>query len=258
MVKGEFVFGEGTPGGIMFIGEGPGRDEEEQGVPFIGKPGQLLRDALAKLNFQHYYISSLVTCRACETIIDPATNTPRMSKSRNGRPSELLYRDVVPKPMEIAACRPRLEEEIYIVDPVLIVTLGATAAEALLGRSVAITNEHGRTQSITIPGATMRAMHTEKKQVWGRKTHGEMRFPTEQNDVKYLLLPMLHPAYVLRKLSDRGLKSPIKYFGDDLRAAVKIYEWHMINVLGRDPGSFQADVDLSNLGVHDESEGEGS
>lgn len=256
-VNGAFVAGQGTPGGIMFIGEGPGRHEEEQGLPFIGQSGQLLRDALQKLSFTHFYISNIVTCRACETIIDPATNTPRIRKGKYGRPDEIIYRDCPPKPTEIATCLPRLYEEIYLVDPVVIVTLGGTAAETILQRNVAITNARGRTEAIAVPGATARAVHTEKKQVWGRKVHGEMKFPIEQNEVKYLVLPTLHPAYVLRKIGDRGANSPIRQFGDDLRAAVKIYEWHMVNVRGIDPGSLSrnSDADLSNIGAgYDEGE----
>lgn len=252
-VSGAFVAGEGTPGGIMFIGEGPGRQEEEQGMPFIGQSGQLLRDALQKLGFTHYYISNIVACRACETIMDPSTNLPRIRKGKYGRPDEIMYRDCPPKPTEIAACMPRLYEEIYLVDPVLIVTLGGTAAEAILQRNVAITNERGRTQEMSIPGATARAVHTEKRGVWGRKVHGEMRFPIEQNQVRYLVLPTLHPAYVLRKLGDRGVNSPLRQFGNDLRLAVKIYEWHMVNVLGRDPATL-SNADLSQLGARNEFE----
>lgn len=247
-VGGHFVAGEGVPGGILFIGEGPGRNEEEIGRPFVGASGQLLRDALEKLNFTHYYITNCVTCRACETIIDPATGTPRIRKGKYGRPDEIMYRDVVPKPLELEACQPRLQEEIYIVDPVLIVTLGATAAEAVLGRSIAITKERGRTVHCKVPGATARAMHTERKQVWGRKVRGEMLFPVEQNEVRYLVLPTLHPAYVLRKLGDRGENSPIRQFGDDLRLAVKIYEKHMLEVMGREPSAY-SHADLSNIGV---------
>ena len=249
MVGGTFVAGQGAPGGIMFIGEGPGRDEEEQGVPFVGDSGRLLRDALQKLAFTHFYISNVVACRSCETVIDPVTNTPRMRKGRFGRPDEIFYRDCAPKPIEIEACLTRLYEEIYIVDPVLIVTLGGTAAEALLQRNIAITNVRGRTEEMVIPGATYRAMHTEKKQVWGRKAHGEMKFPIEQNEVKYLVLPTLHPAYVMRKIGDQGANSPLRQFGNDLRAAVKIYEWHMNNVMGYDPGTLHMNADLSTIGA---------
>lgn len=256
-VRGNFVAGEGVPGGILFIGEGPGRNEEEIGRPFVGSSGKLLRDALEKLNFTHYYITNCVTCRACETIIDPATGTPRIRKGKFGKPDEIMYRDVVPKPLELEACQPRLHEEIYIVDPVLIVTLGATAAEAVLGRNVAITKERGRTVHCSIPGATERVVHTERRQVWGRKVQGQMRFPTEQNEVRYLVLPTLHPAYILRKLGDRGPNSPISQFGADLRLAVKIYEKHMLEVMGQEPSAF-SHADLSNIGVSDGEDEDGT
>lgn len=255
-VDGYFVAGQGQPGGIMFIGEGPGANEEEQGIPFIGKSGQLLRDALQKLNFTHFYITNIVTCRSCETVIDPETNLPRMRKAGYGRPASLMYRDCPPKPLEIKECLPRLYEEIYLVDPVLIVTLGGTAAEALLKRNVAITNERGRPEAISVPGATSRAMHTDKRQVWGRKVHGEMKFPIEQNEVKYLVLPTLHPAYVLRKIGDKGERGEVRQFGTDLRAAVKIYERHMSEVMGVDPGYLSAttDADLSEIGIREDAD----
>lgn len=255
-VGGAFVAGEGVPGGVLFVGEGPGRTEEDVGRPFVGASGQLLRAALEKLNFTNYYITNCVTCRACETIIDPATGTPRIRKGKYGRPDEIMYRDVVPKPLELEACQARLQEEIYIVDPVVIVTLGQTASEAVLGRSVAITKERGTTQECSIPGATMRALHTERRQVWGRKVQGQMRFPVEANEVRYLVIPTLHPAYILRKLGDRGPNSPISQFGADLRFAVKIYEKHMQEVLGREPIA-HSEADLSNIGVADGEDDEG-
>lgn len=257
VVGGHFVAGEGVPRGILFIGEGPGRVEEDEGRPFVGKSGALIRDALEKLRFTHYYITNLVTCRSCEPIIDPTTGAPKLRK-RNGRPDEIIFRDGVPKPDELEACRPRLWEEIYIVDPILIVTLGNTASEAILQRRIAITNERGRTEHAVIPGATFRAMHTDKRGVWGRKIQGEMRFPTERNEVRYLVLPTLHPAYVLRRLGDRGANSPILQFADDMRRAVKIYQKYMVEVLGVDH-DITPDADLSSIGMepyYESDEGE--
>jgi uracil-DNA glycosylase len=163
-----------------------------------------------------------------------------------------MVRDTVPLPTQIAACRDRLIEEIYIVDPVLIVTLGGTAAEHVLDRKVTITKDRGRTVHTFIPGYTMRPVLTEKKGVWTRKVHGEVVRPTEVNEVRYVVLPTLHPAYVLRKIGDRGANSPLRQFGDDIRQAVKIYERYLVEALRLEPTS-TSDADLSTVGeeMHD-------
>lgn len=246
-VGGEFVAGEGAPGGILFLGEGPGRVEENLGRPFVGEAGQLLRDVLGKLNFRHAYLTNIVPCRSCEALIDPATNTPRLTDGKYG-PPRIMYRDVVPKPLEIDACLARLYEEIYIVDPVIIVTLGVTAAEALLKKRVPILTARGATQHCAIPGATDRAEHTEKRQVWGRKHLGEWRFPTTTNEVRYLVLPTLHPAYVTRKMNDQGASSPFRQFADDIKKAVRIYEKYMSEIHGEVPRGY-ADTDLTSVGA---------
>lgn len=239
----------------MFIGEGPGRFEEEAGEPFVGKSGELLRKVLTKLKFEDYYLTNLVACRSCEAVIDPDTNTPKMRKGKGGKPDEIVYRDVVPTPTQIQACAARLYEEIYLVDPVVIVALGVTAAEFLTGRSVSITRERGNTVQIEIPGATNRPVLTDKKQVWGRKVHGVYQLPTETNMVTYTTVLSMHPSYVTRKENDLGLNSPIKQFVADIRAAVKIYEKHLVEALGVEP-TVTPDVDLTDMGEEDDAEQE--
>jgi len=244
---GGFVFGEGTPRGILFVGEGPTRSDEELSRPFTGPQGQLVHDMLVKLQFTDFYITNLVNCRACEPVIDMDTGLPQMQKPRRrGDPALPRFRDQVPLPTQIAACQKRLWEEIYIIDPVLIVTLGAAAATAVLGRNVAITKDRGRTEHCSFPGGLLRTVRTEKKQVWGRKVHGEYVLPTEPNEVRYLVLPTLHPSYVLRKVGDLGAGSPLRQFAEDMRKAVKIYERYMVEALNTEPTSTSA-VDLSDM-----------
>lgn len=235
----------------MFIGEGPGNVEEATGRPFIGPSGELLRNVFKKLNFTDYYLTNLVTCRACEPAIDPDTGMPRMKK-RRGSPEEVVYKDRVPLPPEINACKARLYEEIYIVDPILIVAVGTTAAEHLLNRSVTITRERGNPQECTIPGATERPVLTDKKKVWGRKIHGTYQLPTEKNEVTYLVLPTIHPSFVLRKGADMGKNSPLSLFVSDIRMATKIYERYLIEVLGEEP-KLDTDADLTDI-EHEEYE----
>ena len=116
------VFGEGDPhAALMVVGEGPGRDEDLQGRPFVGRSGQLLDRLLmeeAGLDRSQVYIANVVKCR-------PPQN-----------------RD--PLPEEIAACRPYLESQIELVDPAVILTLGNFATRTLLGTADGITKLRGR------------------------------------------------------------------------------------------------------------------
>lgn len=117
------VFGEGDPhAGLMVVGEGPGRDEDLQGRPFVGRSGQLLDRLLleeAGLERRQVYIANVVKCR-------PSNN-----------------RD--PLPAEIDACRPYLDEQVSLVEPAVILTLGNFATRTLLATSEGITRLRGRT-----------------------------------------------------------------------------------------------------------------
>ncbi len=75
--RGRFVFGEGRTNGIMFIGEGPGKVEEEEGRSFIGPSGEILRGILKKLGIQDAYTTYLVACRSCSIATDDAGGTSR-------------------------------------------------------------------------------------------------------------------------------------------------------------------------------------
>jgi DNA polymerase len=109
--RSQVVFGHGNPEArLMFVGEGPGRDEDKQGFPFIGRAGQLLTKIIEamKLTREDVYISNVVKCR-------PPNNR-------------------VPLPTESNVCKQLiLFKEIEIIKPKIICTLGATAAIALLG-----------------------------------------------------------------------------------------------------------------------------
>jgi DNA polymerase len=116
------VFGVGDPSAdLMFVGEGPGAQEDLQGEPFVGRSGQLL-DRLVQdemgLGRDRFYIANVVKCR-------PPAN-----------------RD--PQPDEITTCRPWLESQIEIVDPVVVVTLGNFATKLLLDTTEGITRVRGR------------------------------------------------------------------------------------------------------------------
>jgi uracil-DNA glycosylase len=131
------VFGEGDPhADLMVVGEGPGREEDLQGRPFVGRSGQLLDRLLAEeagLRRAQVYIANVVKCR-------PPGN-----------------RD--PLPEEIAACRPYLDQQLALIEPRVVLTLGNFATRLLLETNRGITQLRGRTYSFgrgsANPGATV-------------------------------------------------------------------------------------------------------
>ncbi len=151
------VFGEGSPEArVVFVGEGPGADEDRSGRPFVGRAGELLTRMIEGLEWRRedVYICNIVKCRP------PGNRDPRLD--------------------EVATCRPFLEQQLSVIQPKVIVTLGKPATSTLLGRNVAITKLRG---------------------IW-----------QEWNGVP--LMPTLHPAYVLRQYT-RETRQAV---WDDLRA----------------------------------------
>jgi DNA polymerase len=118
----QVVFARGDPGaGLMFIGEGPGAQEDEQGFPFVGRSGQLLDRLVFEetgLRREQFYVGNVVKCR-------PPGN-----------------RD--PLPDEIEACTPWLVRQLELVQPKVIVTLGNFASKYLLETKEGITRLRGR------------------------------------------------------------------------------------------------------------------
>lgn len=229
--EGSFVFGEGVRRSIMLIGEGPGELEEKHGRPFLGKSGELLRRILEVLGVTDYYLTNVVACRSCAPRLD-GEGKPIVFIPRKG-PPKMRWVDEPPLPAQYAACRSRLEEEIYLVDPVVIVGLGATAAKALLHRNITITKERGDADQVLVPGASFTPTLTEKRREWFRISKGQVTdAPTEQNLVRYYFVPTLHPAYVLRKIEDKHPNSPFQQLVSDLRKAAQVYEMYMEIVHG--------------------------
>lgn len=117
------VFGVGDPAAdLVFVGEGPGREEDLRGEPFVGRSGQLLDRLVLEeigLTRDRFYIANTVKCR-------PPGN-----------------RD--PLPAEVSSCRPYLEAQLDLIDPKVIVTLGNFATKLLLDTTDGITRLRGRT-----------------------------------------------------------------------------------------------------------------
>ncbi|HEX3526059.1 MAG TPA: uracil-DNA glycosylase [Thermoanaerobaculia bacterium] len=119
--RNKVVFGSGNPNAeLMLIGEGPGAEEDRQGLPFVGPAGELLTKIIQAIDLQRddIYIANVVKCR-------PPGN-----------------RD--PQPDEVAACRGFLEKQIALVQPRVIVALGKVAAQTLLGNESPIGQMRGR------------------------------------------------------------------------------------------------------------------
>lgn len=119
--RNNLVFGRGSEeSDLVFIGEGPGEQEDLQGAPFVGKAGQLLDKIIDAAGFKDddYYICNIVKCR-------PPGNR-------------------VPAPEEVQACMPFLRHQIASIQPKILVLLGASAAKAIIDPKLAITKARGK------------------------------------------------------------------------------------------------------------------
>jgi uracil-DNA glycosylase len=128
----QVVFGNGNADAdLVFVGEAPGFHEDQQGVPFVGRAGQLLDELLIEqgLSRQRVFVLNVLKCR-------PPDN-----------------RD--PQPDEIATCRPYLDGQVELIEPRVICTLGNFATKLLTGSPAGITRVHGRPQTHTVGGRTV-------------------------------------------------------------------------------------------------------
>jgi uracil-DNA glycosylase len=162
------VFGVGSiNAGLMFIGEAPGADEDEQAEPFVGKAGQLLTKIIQTMGLTRdtVYIGNILKCRP---------DTPGQAAG-NRKPTSA----------EMETCIPYLHEQIDLIRPRVIVALGATAVEGLLGKTLGITRLRGNWQTYRgIP-----------------------------------LMPTYHPAYLLR---NQALSEKRKVWEDMLAVMEKL------------------------------------
>jgi DNA polymerase len=161
------VFGEGpAPAEIMLVGEQPGHEEDLAGRPFVGPAGRLLERALeaAGLDRTRLYVTNVV-------------------KHFNWEPRGKWRIHKKPSAWEIRACRPWLMSELAAVRPRIVVCLGATAAQALLGRGVRVTQSRGQ----AIP-----------------------------SDLAQEVFATLHPSAVLRAPDDGARRAAMTYLVEDL------------------------------------------
>jgi len=154
----QVVFGVGNiDTELMFVGEAPGADEDEQGEPFVGRAGELLTKIIKAMDYERsdIYIGNVLKCR------------PDMPPGESGNRK--------PKPAEMATCLPYLKEQIEIIRPRVLVGLGATAMQGLIGADEPMGTLRGRWHEFAgIP--LMATYHpayllrnqslTEKRKVW--------------------------------------------------------------------------------------------
>jgi uracil-DNA glycosylase len=148
--RNKLVFGDGNPAArLMFVGEGPGADEDAQGIPFVGKAGQLLNNMIAAMGLkrEEVYIANVVKCRP------PGNRTP--------------------EPDEGNTCSPFLFRQIEVVRPQVLVALGATAATYLLGARQPLAGLRGRVHAfrgmqliVTYHPAYLLRDPRQKKEAW--------------------------------------------------------------------------------------------
>jgi uracil-DNA glycosylase len=148
--RNKLVFGDGDPEArLMFVGEGPGADEDAQGLPFVGRAGQLLNNMISAMGLkrEQVYIANIVKCRP------PQNRTP--------------------EPDEANTCSPFLFQQIDVIRPEVIVALGATAATYLLGQRQPLAGLRGRVHSwrgskliVTYHPAFLLRDPRQKKEAW--------------------------------------------------------------------------------------------
>lgn len=164
------VFGEGpVPAGLVLVGEQPGDREDREGSPFVGPAGRVLDEALESvgLNRDEVYVSN---------VVKHFKWTPKGKRRIHQKPNSA----------EITACVPWLREELARVQPTVLVCLGATAAQALLGRTFKVTQQRGK--------------------------------PVD-SDLAPCVMATVHPSSILRSRDDESRRLEMKAFVSDLEAA---------------------------------------
>jgi uracil-DNA glycosylase family protein len=167
------VFGEGTRNAeIVFVGEQPGDKEDLAGRPFVGPAGRVLDEALEEAGIDRR--------------LAYVTNAVKHFKWQ-GRGKRRIHQK--PNAAELAACRPWLDAELSVVKPKVLVALGATAAQALLGRQFRVTKERGK--------------------------------PVE-SDLAPHVIATVHPSSILRQETEEERAEAMKAFVADLRVVARL------------------------------------
>ena len=175
----KIVFGVGSPDAeVLFIGEGPGYEEDRRGEPFVGKAGQLLDKMMAAIGLSrktNAYIANIVKCH-------PMANPQTPEARGNDRP---------PSPEEVETCSPILLQQIAILQPRVIMTLGSPSTKMILHTKDGITGLRGKLFPFDVEHFYPETLVEEPKTV---KINPETREVLKRAQV----LPTYHPAALLR------------------------------------------------------------
>jgi DNA polymerase len=176
----QVVVGRGNPNArLLLVGEAPGAEEEACGQPFVGRSGRLLEAMLTAAGLsseRDLYIANVIKCRP------PGNRKPSRS--------------------EIEACRPWLERQIALVRPQLVLLVGATALEALLGVRGGITRLRGQWLHLeTSQGPDEPAPSQAAQGKRAQSPRSPIRWPA-MGEEGIALMPLLHPSYLLRNPSE--------------------------------------------------------
>jgi DNA polymerase len=181
------VFGEGSPDAkVVFVGEQPGNDEDLAGRPFVGPAGKLLDKVLEEVGIDRdeVYVTNVVKHFKWEPV-----GKRRIHKKPNSR--------------EIAACRPWLDAELDVIEPTVLVCLGATASQSLLGKDFRVSQQRGQLIESTLapfvmatvhPSSILRAPDDEKRREARDQFTADMRKVAD----------VIHQAHRRRRLQHTG------------------------------------------------------
>jgi DNA polymerase len=188
----KFVFGVGNPDSeVLFIGEGPGYEEDRRGAPFVGKAGLLLDKMIAAIGLSRQtnaYIANIVKCHA---MANPQTPDAR----NNDRP---------PSPEEVEACSPILLQQIAIMKPRVIMTLGSPSTKMILHTKEGITGLRGKLVPFDVeyfyPASVLEevALFEEEAGKLAESKAVKIDAETRQALGSTQVLPTYHPAALLR------------------------------------------------------------
>lgn len=206
------VFGFGNPNAqVMVIGEAPGENEDRHGVPFVGPAGAILHQFLGDVSARQEVVNAYCAVTAKKST--QASILEAKSELLEQLLQEFYFTNVVmcrppenrdPIPKEIEACRTRLLEQIYTVDPVLIIAAGRVAAEAVIGKKVSITQSRGEIFDVEFSGRGV--------------------------TYRYPVMPVLHPSYIMRRNDYLQKGGEAEKTRDDLlRAMIIVDEYNLLH-----------------------------
>jgi len=207
----QVVFGGGSASAPIFVlGEAPGADEDEAGVPFWGRSGRLLMDMLIRVWPETERAAEILAMEPDQSLDDQ--DAPYFEALRDYLDDYVFWANIVccrpeenrnPGNSEVKACRDRLNRTIYAVDPLLILAMGKIAISTLLGKVVPVSSKRGTIYDVAVPS------------------------PVTGHPVRYPAMALLHPSFLLRK-GDQALvpehQGETHKTVEDLRCAIHLLD----------------------------------